>query len=131
MASRDLTGRLSPALSLAPAARTTSANGSGVDLQGYESASALFVAGTITDGTHTPKLQESDDNSTFSDVEAGDLIGSFSAVTSSSGGDSVQEVGYLGSKRYIRVAVTVSGSPSTGGVYGAVIVRGHPRSMPA
>jgi hypothetical protein len=34
MASRDLTGRLSPALSLAPAARTTSANGTGVDLQG-------------------------------------------------------------------------------------------------
>jgi hypothetical protein len=131
MASRDLTGRLSPALSLAPAARTTSANGTGVDLQGYESATVLFIAGTITDGTHTPKLQESDDNSTFSDVAAEKLIGSFSAVTSSSGGNSVQEVGYLGGKRYIRVAVTVSGSPSTGGVYGAVIVCGNPRSMPA
>lgn len=131
MASRDLTGRLSPALSLAPAVRTSSADGSGVDLQGYESATALFVTGTITDGTHTPKLQESDDNSTFTDVNATDLIGSFSAVTSSSGGSSVQEVGYKGAKRYIRVSVTVTGSPSSGGAYGAAIVCGHPRSMPA
>lgn len=130
MASRDLTGRLAPAQTLAPAARTASANGTGVDLQGFESATVLFSTGAITDGTHTPKLQESDDNSTFTDVAAADLIGSFSAVTSASGGNAVQEVGYKGTKRYIRVAVTVSGATS-GGVYGATIVRGHPRNLPA
>lgn len=80
MATRDITGWLAPAQTLAPAARTASANGTGVDLRGYESATVLIESGTITDGTHTPKLQESDDNTTYTDVAAGDLIGSFSNI---------------------------------------------------
>lgn len=97
-----------------------------MDLRGYESATVLIESGTITDGTHTPKLQESDDNTTYTDVAAGDLIGSFSNIAN----NSIQEVGYKGTKRYIRVAVTVTGA-TTGGVYGATVVRGHPRSKPA
>src|SRR5690242_5947131 len=105
MASKNLKRRISPVQTLAAAARTASANGSGVDLAKYESAAVVFNVGTITDGTHTPKLQESDDNSTFSDVAAGDQSGTLAALASST----LQSVGYVGRKRYIRAVVTVAG----------------------
>lgn len=79
-------------------------------------------AGTITDGTHTPKVQESDDNSTFTDVASTDLAGTaLVAITA----NSVQRISYVGNKRYIRVATTVSGT-TTGGMYTASVLRGYP-----
>lgn len=106
---------------ITPAAKTTTSNGSSVDLSGYNSALVVLTVGTITDGTHTPKLQECDDNSTWADVAAGDLEGTFAALASSTS----QYIGYKGHKRYLRVVVTVTGSPSTGGVYGAAVIKGQ------
>lgn len=111
--------------SLAPASRTATTNGTGVDLQGFEGAEIIITAGTITDGTHAPKLQESDNGSTFADVSSSDLLGTFSNITS----NSTQKVGYVGNKRYIRVVVTVSGA-TTGGVYAAIVRRGLARHEP-
>ncbi len=129
---RDLYNNLYPGVSFDPAAKTASVTGSGVDLQFFEGADVMLQAGTITDGTHTPKLQESSDNTTFTDVAAGDLQGSFTALTTGAGngGSAIQEVGYIGSKRYIRVFVTVA-SATTGGVYGASVIRGYARHNPA
>lgn len=111
--------------SLAPAARTASANGSGVDLANFASATVAFVVGAITDGTHTPSVEESDDNSNFTAVAAADLIGSLAALSSNTN----QRVGYRGSKRYIRAVSTVAGA-TTGGVYAAVVIRGDGRKQP-
>jgi carbon monoxide dehydrogenase subunit G len=111
--------------SLAPAARTASANGSGVDLASFASATVAFSVGTITDGTHTPKVQESDDNSTFTDVAAADLIGILAALASNVN----QRVGYRGTKRYIRAVTTIAGATS-GGVYAGVVIRGDARKQP-
>lgn len=123
---RDFHNEFSASNSLTPAARTASANGTGIDLAGYRSAAVVFVVGTITDGTHTPKVQESDDNSSFSDVAAADQSGTLAALASSTN----QEVSYIGSKRYIRAVSTVAGA-TTGGVYAAVVVRGTPVTAPA
>lgn len=125
MATVDLYNNLSVVTTLAPAARTASGNGSTVDLQGYEGAMIQAVVGTITDGTHSLTVQESDDGSTWSDVAASDLQGSFANLAS----DTNQKVGYLGTKRYIRVNATVSGA-TTGGVYAVVVVRSNPRKAP-
>lgn len=122
----DLVNVIGLSTSLAPAARTTSANGTGVSLAGFNSVAVFFHVGAITDGTHTPKIQESDDNSTYTDVAAGDLIGSLSALTASTN----QKVGYKGSKAYIRAVSTITGSPSTGGVYAATVVRGDAIKQP-
>lgn len=122
---RDLKNNISEATSLAPAARTASVNGTGVDLRGFDSAVCIAQVGTITDGTHTPKLQESDDDVTYTDVAAADLIGSFANLASNVN----QRVGYIGAKRYVRAVSTVAGA-TTGGVYGALIVRGHPAQAP-
>jgi hypothetical protein len=106
------------AASLAPQARTASANGTGADLAGYRGAICLWVVGTITDGTHTPKLQESNDNATFTDVVAADQEGTFAALATGVN----QSVGYKGRQRYVRAVITVAGA-TTGGVYGAAIMR--------
>ncbi len=123
---RDLQHKISTVKSFYPAAQTATVTGTGVDLTGYESAVAIVHVGAYTDGTHTPKLQESSDNSIFADVAAADLLGAFAALAA----NVLQPVGYIGQKRYIRVLVTVAGA-TTGAVYGAVIVRGDARHLPA
>jgi hypothetical protein len=128
MATKDLHSYLSPVVSLAPAVRTASANGTGVDLQGFESALIVIETGTITDGTHTIEVQESNDNSTFTAVADADLQGTEPAIGVSDD-NAIYKIGYIGNKRYIRVAVTVSDA-TTGGVYGAMVVRGHGRHQP-
>lgn len=123
---QNLTREVSPVISLAPAARNASANGTSADLAGYESCVVVFPTGTVTDGTHTPKLQESNDNSTWNDVAAGDQSGTLVALTASS----VQRVGYIGAKRYLRAVLTVSGA-TTGALSSALILRGYPHQTPA
>lgn len=128
---RDLNNQISSAVCIAPAAnRTATTNGTGVDLAGYRSACAVVQYGTVTDGTWTAKIEESDDNSNWSDVAGADLSGSFTARTSSND-ETVEEVGYLGSKRYIRVTVTETVASSTGALFNALIVRGAPITEPA
>jgi hypothetical protein len=122
---RDLKSNLQAVTSLAPAGITASTNGGGVDLRGFDAAMVTFVVGTITDGTHTPSLEESDNDSGYTPVAAADLIGTLSALTSGAN----QSVGYRGGKRYIRAVATVAGA-STGGVYGAVVLRGRPAHAP-
>ncbi len=91
---------------------------------------ALVQFGTVTDGTWTPKLEESDNNSSWNDVAAGDLSGSFTATTSAND-ETVQEVAYLGQKRYLRVSVIETVASTTGALFSALIVRGHPITEPA
>ncbi len=132
MSRLDNVNDISVAQSLVPAARTAAANGTGVDLAGYNAAAVVITSGTITDGTlYTFEVQESDDNSAFTAVADADLIGTEPALAATDD-NVVREIGYKGIKRYIRVAIAaVTGSPSTGGVFAAVVVRGKPRKFPA
>ncbi len=111
--------------SIKPAAYTATVTGSSVDAANYDEAMVVIDPGTITDGTHTPKLQESADNSTFTDVAAADLDGAFAAIATAT----VQKVGYIGRLRYLRVVSTVA-SATTGGVYSATLVLGGLRKRP-
>lgn len=126
MASKDLARTIKPVQTLAPAARTASANGAGVDTKGYSAAAVIFEPGTLTDGVHTPKVQESDDNAAWNDVAAADQVGSLAALAS----NTLQWVGYRGVKRYLRAVVTVTGGPATGLVCGATVVLGSPAKAP-
>ncbi|CBG71874.1 putative phage protein [Streptomyces scabiei 87.22] len=118
---------------LAIALRTNgTVNGTTVDLHENKDASrsAMLVVqtGTITDGSHAIILQESDDNSAWGTVAAADLQGSAPTVVAADD-DTLFELGYKGSKRYLRASVTTSGA-TTGGTFGAVIVRAFPRRAP-
>src|SRR5262245_34306209 len=89
------------------AAKTNgTANGSGVDLARGHNATFHFLVGTVTDGTHTPKLQDSADNSVFNDVVAGDQGGTLANLAT----NVHQKVAYLGNKRYVRAVITTSGA---------------------
>jgi len=126
----DLSHNIVTALPLAPSARAATANGTAVDLLGYGSAVVLVSFGNWTDGTHTPKIQESDSGSSgWTDVAAGDLTGGFTAVSSGAGGNAVQRVGYIGNKRFVRPVLTVSGA-TTGALSSVQVVLGDPASAP-
>jgi hypothetical protein len=125
---KDMYNSINAATTLSPAARTLSANGVGVDLQGFEGALVLIQTGVITDGTHVFEVQESDDNATFTAVAGTDLQGSEPSVGATDD-DKVYRIGYIGTKRYVRVVSTASGT-TTGGVYGSSVVRGFPRKQP-
>lgn len=84
-----------------------------VDLQGYEALEIAVVAGTISDaGTasgYTVKLQHSDTTvaGDFTDVTAADAVNGTVSVTSTSDSDDdklIGRLGYVGTKRYVRVA---------------------------
>jgi hypothetical protein len=123
MVKRNMHDSITAVQSLASAARTATANGTAADLKGYDSCEAVVDLGAWTDGTHTPSIQESDDNSTFAAVAAADLDGSFTAMSGTASDNNVQIVGYVGSKRYVRVVMTIS-SATTGALSAAAIIRG-------
>jgi hypothetical protein len=116
--------RLLPVPALASGAHTNgAANGAAVDLgvfgNNFESAMFVITAGTITDGTHVAKLQDSPDGTTWTDVDAAHVQGgpvSLGAAQS----NTVSALGYLGggAARYVRLVLTTTGA-TTGGVIGA------------
>lgn len=120
-------------VTLTVAARTNgTVNGTTVDLNENKDAcrSAMLIVhtGTVTDGSHAITLQESDDNSAWATVAAADLQGSAPTLVAADD-DVLYELGYVGSKRYLRASVVTSAA-TTGGVFGATIVRAFPRRRP-
>ena len=126
---KDLNNHLDVLASIGPAVYTTSQNGTGVDLRGFDGAVCVFESGTVdnadADETYTPKVQESDDNSVFTDIAVADLEGTLGPMVD----DEIQHVGYKGSKRYIRTVMTLAGTtPSFAGR--ASVIRGIPHRAP-
>jgi hypothetical protein len=86
-----------------------------VDLQGYNALDIAIVTGTISDaGTasgYTVKLQHSDTTvaGDFTDVAAADAINGVVSVTSvldTADDTIIGRLGYVGTKRYVRVVAT-------------------------
>ena|SRR5579859_938191 len=133
MAILDLYNRIGVVHDLAPAARTATANSTGIDRTAFEGSADALVAvldvGAWTDGTHTFKLQDSPDNSTWTDVATTYLQGSFTAISGTGQQNKAQKVGYLGTQRYVRAVDTVSGA-TTGAIYGLVWIVGGAHYLP-
>lgn len=133
MASRDLYNQIAPTHSLLPAARTATANGTGVDTAGYEAVVVLIELGTFagTTPTATIQIQESSDDSTYTAVAAGDLQGGALPAIDTTTDEQVIERGYLGTKRYLRAAITAIGGTGPSLPCSAVVVRGSAVKLPA
>lgn len=109
---RKLFDNIRSAFSLRPAALTATTNGTSVDTRGYGDAMAVLEVGAVsgTSPTLDVKIQESDDNSAFTDV-AGAAFTQVTAANSSQ----VLRLGQLNlvRKRYVRAVATIGGtSPS-------------------
>lgn len=141
---KDLSNNIVPVVSLAAATRTAAANGTGVDLQGYESATVLVDVGaegdTLSGSVYFEvSLEESDDNSTYTDVAQASIVdgtiaagGIFLKLDGTTGGNpdsagGIFRVGYVGNSRYIRVVLAKTGTHSNGTPLGAMVVKGHAR----
>ena len=142
---KDLSNNINPAVSIINAVKTAAGNGTGVDLQGYESATVLVDVGaegdTLSGSVYFEvSLEHSDDNSTYSDCAQADIIdgtiaagGIFLKLDGTTGGDpdtagGIFRIGYVGGKRYVRVVLAKTGTHSNGTPLGAMIVRGHARN---
>ena len=131
MSRTDIKNSLDVLGSLAPASRTTTANGTGVDLANYDAACVVINAGTAggTTPSFTFEVQESDDNSTFTAVANADLDGTEPVVTTAND-DTIYTIGYHGIKRYIRVAITAASGTTPTLLSSAVVIRGKGRVKP-
>ena len=138
---KDLANNISIIQSIAPVVGTSDTNGTGVDLQFFESATAVVDTGVEGDTLSTSvkidfKLEDSDDNSTFSAVTSSlhvtdgsvDSNGIFLTLDANAETPQVTSIGYVGGKRYVRVVLAKTGTHSNGTPIGAIVVRGHARN---
>ena len=125
---RDNNSLLEATLSIAPAVYSADQNGTGVDLRGCGSAMASVTIGAIT-GTATAAtvtFEESDDNSTWTDVADADILGSEPAGLTAA---TAYQFGYRGEKRYIRAVLDTGAATNIAAA--VAIVKGDLQQAPA
>lgn len=114
----------------------TPAKGNIVDMQGWGALTFVVQTGTVTDaGTASGfsfEVQESDTtaDADFTAVANADLIGLESALTVTSDtadDDIIGSIGYVGSKRYVRIVAT--GTTGTDAYVAAVAIKRRGASM--
>ena len=136
---RDISNRTSAVATQVPAVVTADANGTGVDLQGFESAMVVVNSGVEGDTLSGSVkfdfiLEESDDDSTYTAVTSstavteGSVDSSGIFLTLDANGETQQcsQIGYIGNSRYIRCKIDATGTHSNGTPIGVVVVRGNP-----
>jgi hypothetical protein len=116
----------------------TEGTGTAVDLRGYGGATVVFAIGASGDTLSgsvklAPKVQHSDAaGSGFVDVPAAELDGGQPTEIDAAAEDEiVVAVGYLGTKRYLRAFVDMTGTHTAGTPLTAVIIRSLPTYLPA
>jgi hypothetical protein len=112
---------------LACDSRTASANGTGFDLEGSNGAEgeaivilASDAASAGTDPTLDVKLQESSDNSTFTDISGA----TFTQVTDAAQALEKITINTNDVKRYLRAVGTIGGTSSPAFTYSVALVYG-------
>lgn len=105
-----------------------------IDTQGYDSAEFIIATGSLADADATfTVLVEDGDNSSLNDnvaVADDQLVGTEAVASFAFGDDNeVRKIGYVGSKRYIRLTITPANN--TGDVYvAAICILGNPNVLP-
>jgi len=91
--------------------------GVAIDRQGSDGLELIFQVGAYTDGSVTPLIEESYDDSTYTAVADADLTNTEASAALTAAG--VSSIGYVGWKRYVKAsAVTAAGSTlSVGATY--------------
>lgn len=124
---RDMISHVKNTLHFAGTYSSTKTPTNGIDLTGYSSCTILCAIGAMTNsgsGQWTFTLQESDSQSSgFSTVGSADVLldyglndgsissGVFATVDAASEDEAVYTIGYIGSKRYVRVVATAANTP--------------------
>lgn len=137
MANKSVHYTISPTQLLAPASYTSTQTSAAYDREKgptsdigapYEALELVIDVGAWTSGTFTFKLQDSPDNSTYTDVTAANEVGTFTVVSSSGTASTIYRMAYLGTQRYVKVVATGATTPSA--VFGIIGIGGYPRNLP-
>jgi len=136
---RDISNKTVAVATQVPAVVTADANGTGVDLKGFQSAMVVVNSGIEGDTLSGSVkfdfiLEESNDDSTYTAVTSstsvteGSVDGSGIFLTLDANGETPQcsQIGYIGSSRYIRCKIDATGTHSNGTPIGVVVVKGNP-----
>lgn len=133
---RDLANNLVVKQAIAPLTITDDSGFTGdiIDRDGFDSVLFAITLGTLADAdfTGTVTVQEGDDKnlSDAASVATADLTISANGFTFTQADDNkTLKVGYVGTKRYLRVNVAVSGNASSLPL-AAVAVLGHSTQLP-
>lgn len=141
---QDLSNNIELGNSIINAVKTAAENGSGIDLQGFEEATAVVSVGaegdTLSGSVYFEvSLEHSDDDSTYTDCVQADIVngtidagGIWLKLDGTTGGDpdtagGQWQVGYVGGKRYVRLVLAKAGTHSTGTPISGLIVKSRPR----
>ena len=144
---QDLTHNIVVSNSIINAVKTAAANGTGVDLKGFEEATAIVDVGaegdTLSGSVYFEiSLEHSDDDSTYTDCVQADVIngtiaagGIWLKLDGTTGGDPDTtggdwQIGYVGGKRYLRLVLAKTGNHTNGTPISGVIVKSRPRVAP-
>ncbi|MBP3958350.1 hypothetical protein J8F10_24135 [Gemmata sp. G18] len=122
---RDFTNRIQVKRVISPVTQTNSDTalvGQIIDRQGFESVTFVIATGGLTDADATfTVLLEEGDNSALSDntaVADADMISQSTSAPETAASftfthdDQVRKLGYIGTKRYLRLTITPSGNNS-------------------
>lgn len=145
---RDLYSNLAFSVGIAAAANSADANGSNIDMQGYDSLMLIANVGVEGD-TLGPsddinlEVEHADDDGTgspdtWSDVADADLLnsvtgantGTFAHIDADAEIPAMFATGYIGGKRWVRVVVNVTGTHTNGTPLGITAIRGHAHNLP-
>tara|TARA_R100001510_G_C7613318_1_gene176192 strand:+ start:238 stop:699 length:462 start_codon:yes stop_codon:yes gene_type:complete len=144
---QDLSHNIKVENSIINAVKTAAANGTGIDLKGFEEATAIVDVGAEGDTLSSSvyfeiSLEHSDDDSTYTDVTQSEIVngtiaagGIWLKLDGTTGGDpdttgAQFQIGYVGGKRYIRLVLAKTGTHSNGTPISGVIVKSRPRVAP-
>ncbi len=132
MAMKDLANNLAVTQLVDPATTTATVNSASIDTQFDNGAMIIVNVGesgdTLSGSVYwTLILQDSTDDSTFSAVTSATSVtygsvnsstGVFATIDAAAEDDSVHVIGYVGPSRYVRVAITKTGTHSNGTPFG-------------
>lgn len=143
---RDMATTLSPVIAIPAATINADNTPANIDLAQFEAATIYLlvgVGGITFDGTNRIDfvLSHSDDGVTFAPVTAADIVvqalapapitnGIIRTLNAAHAAPTVQEIGYIGSRRFLRLLADFSGTHATGTPISAVCVRGMPYTAP-
>lgn len=135
---RDQLNHLHPVIAIPPtAAKTdnTAIVSSIIDVAGYAALTFAFLIGTNTDTNATFAVtMDHGDAANLSDataVDAADIVGTLALAGFTFADDNeTRKVGYIGTKRYVRLTVTPSGNDSGNIFLSALAILGLPELAP-
>lgn len=141
---RDPENNLPETLSVVPSVHTADADGSSVDLKDYDGGVVFYAllgdSGDTLSGSVYVELEveESDDDSSFTDVADSDLTttvtgtnnGTFGVINAPAEDQAVFTTRYKGSKRYVRPVVNVTGTHTNGIPVGILALRLGAKNKP-